>query len=67
LLSGKCDDSAERILDIFFQRIQQEDQFFCQALLAYATIEVSAAMPHRFLGAQNREAREKRRGKPKTG
>jgi hypothetical protein len=67
LLSGKRDDSAERILDIFFQRIQQEDQFFCQALLAYATIEVSAAMPHRFLGAQNREAREKRRGKPKTG
>lgn len=25
LLSGKRDDSAERILDIFFQRIGQED------------------------------------------
>ena len=40
LLSNKRDESAERILDIFFQRITQEDQFFCQALLAYATIEV---------------------------
>jgi hypothetical protein len=40
LLSGKRDDSADRILKIFFQRITQEDQFYCQALLAQATIEV---------------------------
>lgn len=29
LLSNKRDESAERILDIFFQRITQEDQYFC--------------------------------------
>lgn len=46
LLSGKRDDSAERILDIFFQRISQEDQFYCQALLACATIEV---LSHKFI------------------
>ena len=40
LLSGKRDEQAERILEIFFQRITQEDQFFCRALLAQASIEV---------------------------
>ena len=41
LLSNKRDDSAERVLEIFFQRVTQEDQFYCRALLAQATIEVS--------------------------
>ena len=41
LLSGKRDEQAERILEIFFQRVNQEDQFYCRALLAQATIEVS--------------------------
>lgn len=41
LLSGKRDDQAERILEIFFQRVTQEDQFYCRALLAQASIEVS--------------------------
>ena len=40
LLSNKRDEQAERVLEIFFQRIQQEDQFYCRALLAQATIEV---------------------------
>ena len=48
LLSGKRDEQAERILEIFFQRIQQEDQFYCKALLAQATIEVSAKFEFRF-------------------
>ena len=52
----KRDDSAERILDIFFQRITQEDQFFCQALLAYATIEVNPLARLTFLGAQDLQA-----------
>ena len=41
LLSGKRDDSAARILQIFFQRVNQEDQYYCRALLSQATIEVS--------------------------
>lgn len=39
LLTNTRDDSASRVTDIFFQRINQEDQFFCRALLAKATIE----------------------------
>ena len=42
LLSQKRDESAARILQIFFQRINQEDQFYCRALLSQATIEVSS-------------------------
>lgn len=41
LLSGKRDEQAERILEIFFQRLTQEDQYFCRALLAQSSIEVS--------------------------
>jgi hypothetical protein len=50
LLTNKRDHSAERILKIFFQRITQEDQFYCQALLAQATIEVSFPFKLRFVG-----------------
>lgn len=39
LLTGRRDDSASRVTDIFFQRITQQDQFFCRALLAKASIE----------------------------
>ena len=39
LLSKTRDDSASRVVDIFFQRINQQDQFFCRALLSKATIE----------------------------
>ena len=39
LLTNTRDADAQRILDIFFQRFTQEDQFFCRALLAYATVE----------------------------
>jgi hypothetical protein len=39
LLTGTRDESASRVIDIFFQRVQQEDQFYCRALLAKASIE----------------------------
>ena len=39
LLTNRRDDSASRVTDIFFQRINQQDQFFCRALLAKAAIE----------------------------
>ena len=39
LLTNTRDDSASRVNDIFFQRVGQEDQFFCRALLAKASIE----------------------------
>jgi hypothetical protein len=39
LLTNTRDADAQRLLDIFFQRFTQEDQFFCRALLAYATVE----------------------------
>lgn len=48
LLTEKRDEQAERILDIFFQRVTQEDQFFCRALLAQATIEVSFSLNLNF-------------------
>jgi len=39
LLTNKRDKTASRVTDIFFQRINQEDQFFCRALLAKSSIE----------------------------
>jgi len=39
LLTKSRDESASRVNDIFFQRVKQEDQFFCRALLAKAAIE----------------------------
>lgn len=39
LLTARRDKSASRVTDIFFQRVEQEDQFYCRALLAKASIE----------------------------
>jgi hypothetical protein len=39
LLTARRDESASRVTDIFFQRIEQQDQFYCRALLAKASIE----------------------------
>lgn len=36
------DEDARRYLEIFFQRIEGENQFYCRALLAQATVEVSS-------------------------
>ena len=66
LLSGKRDESAERILDIFFQRIGQEDQFYCQALLANATIEVSPLSPGGVCVCRNGRLRKKSKRERKT-
>jgi hypothetical protein len=39
MLTKKKDEVASRLTDIFFQRVKQEDQFYCRALLAKAAIE----------------------------
>lgn len=39
LLTKSRDDNASRIIDIFFQRVNQQDQYYCRALLAKASIE----------------------------
>lgn len=34
------DEDAKRYLELFFQRVEGENQFYCRALLAQATVEV---------------------------
>jgi hypothetical protein len=34
LTGGERDEDAQRVLEMFFQRISQEDQYYCRALLA---------------------------------
>lgn len=55
LLANNRDESASRVTDIFFQRIKQEDQFFCRALLAKATIEERKIKQLELKGDQNFE------------
>ena len=57
LLTNNRDEDAQRVLDIFFQRVTLEDQFFCRALLAYATLEVSEKSLTFCLGEENSKAR----------
>lgn len=53
LLAGNRDDSASRITDIFFQRVKQEDQFYCRALLAKSSIEERKVKKNELKGDDN--------------
>lgn len=55
LLTNRRDDSASRVNDIFFQRINQQDQFFCRALLAKASIEERKVKKKELKGDENFE------------
>ena len=54
LLTNRRDDSASRVTDIFFQRINQQDQFYFRALLAKASIEERKIKKLEFKGDERR-------------
>ena len=53
LLTARRDESASRVVDIFFQRIEQQDQFYCRALLAKASIEERKIRQQELKGDDN--------------
>lgn len=53
LLTARRDESASRVTDIFFQRVEQEDQFYCRALLAKASIEERKIRERELKGDEN--------------
>jgi len=53
LARGERDDHAERVLQIFFQNVNSEDQFYCRALLAQATVEERKIVKSQMMGDEN--------------